>query len=216
MGDRKLTIDTLSHVTSVPKSPAQHWHRDAGKLFSDDQKVPPHAVVIFMPLVDIGFKQGPTEFLLKSHIPCLKHQEMQIKLPDLDANKRPGGGVWTLDECPWTNFKENRFVAEATTGSAILFDLRILHRGGANRGNKHRPVMYLTYVREWFIDVVNFNNKQSKDFDQFDPVKRKLLSRVDSMNYIKTLESMLEEKGVDVKTLQSKHDYKDHIFQNAI
>ena len=124
----RAEIDTLSSVTSLPRTPAQHWHRDAGFLFpGNEAELPPHGVVIFMPLIGVGMKNGPTEFLTKSHIPCRKSREQELKLPDLDVHGNPSGGVWTVDECPWAT---ERFVATGKAGDAIMFDLRILHRGG--------------------------------------------------------------------------------------
>ena len=31
----------------------------------------------------------------------------------------------------------------------ILFDLRLEHRGGANRGTVKRPILYLGYTNRW-------------------------------------------------------------------
>jgi ectoine hydroxylase-related dioxygenase (phytanoyl-CoA dioxygenase family) len=98
-------------------------------------------------------------------------------------------------------------VAEAKAGDCVLFDLRMLHRGGANTGRKKRPVMYLTYTQEWWVDAVNFNTKQTADFDKLNPKLRKLVSRIDSQSYTEQLEGMLRERGVDVAALQSGYDF---------
>ena len=40
------------------------------------------------------------------------------------------------------------------SGSAVIFDLRIRHRGTANKSNKDRGIVYMSYVREWYSDRV--------------------------------------------------------------
>ena len=46
----RLELDTFSHVTSLPHSPHQHWHRDDGKLFQSlyDTHLDAHGVVVRM------------------------------------------------------------------------------------------------------------------------------------------------------------------------
>ena len=72
---------------------------------------------------------------------------------------------------------------------------------------KVRPMMYYSYVQEWWIDAVNFNSRQRKDFDAFDPGMRKLVTRLDSREYTQLLEKQLEKHGVDVAKLQSHYNY---------
>jgi ectoine hydroxylase-related dioxygenase (phytanoyl-CoA dioxygenase family) len=181
----------------MPNTPAQHWHRDAATLFPyREVDLPAHGVVVFMPLVDVPMEKGPTEFLLRSHLPCEKHKLQSVQLPDLNVDFTHKSGAWTLDECPWSTerygigsispqknivligqlFVLCRFVAVAQAGDCVMFDLRILHRGGANTTPEQRPVLYLTYTQEWFVDAVNFNSKQTKSFDSLDPGLRKLVS----------------------------------------
>ena len=47
--------------------------------------------------------------------------------------------------------------------SVLFFDIRLLHRGGANRGVLPRPLLYMSYVKEWFRDGVNFRGRQCHD-----------------------------------------------------
>merc|ERR1712046_188949 len=69
-------------------------------------------------------------------------------------------------------------VSEA--GDVILFDLRLKHFGGANPSKVDRPLLYISYVREWFRDGVNFKGWNSGAWARL-PTKRlkKLLKRVD-------------------------------------
>lgn len=41
-------------------------------------------------------------------------------------------------------------------GSAVLFDYRTFHAGGANRSEERRPILYRVYGRPWFEDDFNF------------------------------------------------------------
>ena len=45
---------------------------------------------------------------------------------------------------------------EADAGSAILFDYRTFHQGGANRSDRPRPILYFVYARSWYRDVHNW------------------------------------------------------------
>ena len=45
---------------------------------------------------------------------------------------------------------------EADAGSAILFDYRTFHAGGANRSDRPRPILYFVYARSWYRDVHNW------------------------------------------------------------
>ena len=45
---------------------------------------------------------------------------------------------------------------ELAAGSAVLFDYRLFHAGGANNSDERRPILYLNYARPWFEDEHNF------------------------------------------------------------
>ena len=46
-------------------------------------------------------------------------------------------------------------------GSAVLFDVRVLHRGLANRSGVARPVLYFTYAAPWYHDLHMFETPKS-------------------------------------------------------
>ena len=208
----RLEMDTLSHVTSLPGSPLQHWHRDTDgslhkRTLRGASSMPPHCLVAAVPLVPLTQQSGPTQFLAGSHLRC--EQRSAIKVSD-------SSGVWTsgTGECahtvrtPWT--------AAAAAGSVVLFDSRILHRGGANHGSHNRPLLYMSYAREWFVDRVNFRDRQSSLFDGWPPTTRKMLSRLDAREYVATLESALAARGVDITQLQSVADYQPHTMSAKV
>ena len=64
---------------------------------------------------------------------------------------------------------------------------------------------YLTIFQEWFVDHVNFNDKQTSTFDQIPPNLKKLLGRMDTKEYTLLLENTLENLGVDVEAMQSNY-----------
>jgi hypothetical protein len=52
---------------------------------------------------------------------------------------------------------------EIREGSCVLWDFRLKHSGTANLGTSPRPLLYLTYCRPWFLDYINFNNKNPNE-----------------------------------------------------
>jgi len=45
------------------------------------------------------------------------------------------------------------FTAEMAAGDVLLFDLRTLHRGGANGSpTQRRAQIYATFVTEWYVN----------------------------------------------------------------
>eukprot|EP00055_Hartaetosiga_balthica_P010548 m.45393 g.45393 ORF g.45393 m.45393 type:complete len:524 (-) comp7217_c0_seq1:140-1711(-) len=191
LGDR-IEIDTLSTVTSLPGAPNQHWHADVGSIFkrhirSPDRHLPPTGVVIIVPLVDVTADNGPTEFMTGSHISL-------------------GFDYWhELNEknCPTSIIRP-----EARMGDVVIFDLRNHHRGTANNSNSKRPIMYMSYVEDWYFDKVNFKDTQSREYDSLSFQQKKLFGRLDHLEYVRKLEQLLTERGADLSEYQSQGGYK--------
>ena len=40
-------------------------------------------------------------------------------------------------------------------GSLLLYDPRLMHRGGPNAAGPDRPLVYLTFSRIWYRDTLN-------------------------------------------------------------
>lgn len=93
---------------------------------------------MFAPLVDVDYEMGPTEVKAGTHLPCQPTQRPTLDLSSYICQDRTGDTV----------------VAEMKAGSALLFDLRTLHRGGENKSDKRRPQIYAAYVQDFFIDTV--------------------------------------------------------------
>lgn len=75
-------------------------------------------------------------------------------------------------------------------GSVVLFDLRTRHRGSKNRSDAARAILYMSYVKDWFIDRINFRGYQSVELDGLgDTSVQKLLRRIDTRNYVAGLQA---------------------------
>ncbi|EDQ84417.1 uncharacterized protein MONBRDRAFT_30313 [Monosiga brevicollis MX1] len=119
---------------------------------------PHQGIVNIVPLVNMTQEVGPTEFMTGSHWPMRK----------------------TWKDYDETNSPTPLHRLAADTGSAVLFDVSIYHRGTHNRSPSFRPIVYMSYVREWWFDRVNFKDKQTRDYDPLDIRHKKLMTRLDA------------------------------------
>lgn len=173
-----VEIDTLSQVSALPGAEDQNWHSDVMPLFfepesSDQGHHPPAGLVMVVPLRNITEEMGPTEFQTGSHRTQASTQDSatmmeQLLLPIV----RPA----------------------LVAGSVVLFDLRLKHRGTENRAEAIRPILYVSYVKEWFYDIRNFQAAQSTAFDDMSLVRKKLLKRLDHNRYVEQLAEFAEGK----------------------
>ena len=119
----KHYLEKAGLLVSHPGAEAQRWHMDTPHLFSVGSHLPPHSLSVFVPLVDLvgsdgaAPTNGPTEFQLATHV------KAHLVLPQRQA------------------------AASCAAGSIVVYDVRIMHRGGPNRADAERPVVYLTFVR---------------------------------------------------------------------
>ena len=70
----------------------------------------------------------------------------------------------------------------------------------------------MSYAQEWYYDSVNFNNKQTKSFDRHGAWMKKLLTRLDTYEYIAELEKLAHDAGVDTVGIQSGYRYNKYNF----
>ena len=121
----KFYLEKAGLIESHPDSIAQRWHMDAPHLFSNRVHLPPATINMFIPVCALTDDNGPTEFQLGTQKKC------NLALPKRLAKAK----------CP--------------IGSLFLYDIRVIHRGGANASKEARPLIYLTFSRIWFRDVIN-------------------------------------------------------------
>lgn len=119
---------------SNPGAEAQEYHQDGPHLTTQNQR-PCHAINVFVPLVDLTLRNGPTEFVVGSHIlDCDGYDRDNVVTPGVPA------------------------------GTPIIFDYRLGHRGLANTSTICRPIVYCTYAAvangKEFRDSVNFSRKR--------------------------------------------------------
>ena len=191
-----IELDTFSYIQSEPGSSVQKWHTDMGPLIDDDLAegsyiLPSYGLVMIVPFIDLDSSNGPTEFMPISHLPPT-------------AIGGGDGSFWHDAETGEGNIKAPKVALDLPAGSALLFDIRTTHRGGANTSPTARPILYASYFREWFTDRVNFDARQSRWWNKLEENGeqiKKLYSRIDSRHYTKLLEDMLKERGVDLKEL---------------
>lgn len=145
----EVILGSLVAVTSLPGSEDQKFHVDMPLLFENAEigaQVPVYCVTLVLPLVDMNPDNGTTAFFPGSHLTVSEEPSGEAVLPDVPV------------------------------GNAILFDSRIWHHGTPNRSDAPRPVLYNTYQRPWYRDVVNFGRQKPLIIDD------DTLARVDPAN----------------------------------
>ena len=181
LGSARLELDTFTQITSIGGAGSQPFHADVGPLWSQNsgggEQLAPHGLVVVVPLLNVTSQRGPTAFQPASHF-----------LP-------PGaGGFWKArDAAPPAGVLS----PTAEVGDAIVFDLRLRHRGGQNLSPDPRPLLYMSFVHEWWQDRLNFAAAQSDKFDALASQAKKLHSRLDHREHVRRLTALLREAGVD-------------------
>jgi hypothetical protein len=124
-----FVYEAFGVMVARPGAPAQEPHRDGGILFPDaaiDAILPPSALTLVIPLVDVTLDNGPTAAAPGSH------------------RLQAGSSSAELVAMP------------VQRGDAAIWDFRTLHAGLANRTAEPRPVLYFTACRPFWTDPVNF------------------------------------------------------------
>ncbi len=137
-----LIIGSYGSVVSMPQSNNQHVHYDHPRLFLDADlealagNLPPYAIHLFIPLVDVNKNNGRTRIWPGSHhLPSSKKDFL---------------------------IKEGKSVErDLNIGDCLILDYRTLHAGIANTSSKMRPLIYVIYQKAWFRDQVNYTHHES-------------------------------------------------------
>jgi len=133
--DETFTVKSVGCVTSEPGAPEQHFHAD-GRIFG--------IVNVFVPLVatSADAAQG-TAFIHGSH----RWDHDAAYVTSKEARKQ-AAAPRCLPEMP-------------TPGSLLLYDYRVMHKGGANHSRKRRPLAYVMYGAKDAADSWNFPHNDS-------------------------------------------------------
>eukprot|EP00039_Didymoeca_costata_P004890 m.76867 g.76867 ORF g.76867 m.76867 type:complete len:542 (+) comp12587_c0_seq3:68-1693(+) len=200
----RVELDTFSAVTSLPGSDNQTWHRDVPEILESPYSSnstfgpggaiysKPHALVVVTPLHKFSREAGFTQFYLGSHVSM---SEDDFAPSDLGPGQLP---------------KTPRLALPISFGSAVLFDVRLIHRGIENNSTSNRAISYMSFVQEWWSDTVNFKSQQTRNFDELPVIGlKKLFRRLDHQKYISDLEKLIREHGLQDKLyeLQAESEY---------
>jgi ectoine hydroxylase-related dioxygenase (phytanoyl-CoA dioxygenase family) len=132
--DDGFVIGAFGIVCSLAQAPAQDRHDDGATLFPGsgiDRVLPPAAITVGIPLIEMNSIHVTTELWLGSH----RDPNRGSTAEGIEPVVRPG--------------------------SCVFWDFRLLHRGTANQSITPRPLLYLTYCRPWFVDHLNFTRKKN-------------------------------------------------------
>ena len=196
---KRIEIDTIAAISSLPNSDYQHWHRDVPIIFPNSQKefqLPAPGLIMVGAIEDVPLKKGPTNLIPSSNILSTSMNKIKI-------------GNWSMED---VSCEINGYcVPELKKGDILMLDLRTLHRGGKNNSNEWRTIMYITYMNEWFDDRINFNTKQTKDFDEIEEESQLLLSRIDHEEYIQKLEDNCNENDIPISESNYEHGQRHNL-----
>ena len=122
-------------VRAQPGSEAQQWHADSPHVSKEHSE--PHLLNVLVPTQSVTEDLGPTELLPGSH-----------RLTNHLENKAFGSEILyqAADNGPEKiGSREEPVKATMEAGSVLIFDDRILHRGGHNRSQLDRDVAFFSY-----------------------------------------------------------------------
>jgi hypothetical protein len=122
-------MNSFGSVVALPGAASQVRHVDHDFLFgfAESVSLPPWAMTLVVPLVDLDHSTGTTAVFEGSH----RREALA------DEGRQPS--------LPW-----------ARMGDGFLMDYRLWHFGTMNDGTRLRPILYLVYSRPWFLDEHNF------------------------------------------------------------
>ena len=103
-------VGCMRSIAAAPHTPDPRYSlRLSMRLTPTRQHLPPHSVSVFIPLCALTASNGPTEFQLSTHI------KANLTRPPTHADAR----------CP--------------LGSVAIYDIRVMHRGGAHPCHMAHP-----------------------------------------------------------------------------
>lgn len=144
-------------VISEPNQPAQNWHIDSPHESKEHRG--PHAINVLLALHDISRSMGPTEVAVGSHrltnhlkYPALVREELIYQHETTTPERLAETSSQAVPA---------RHTQEMRSGSCLVFDDRLLHRGGANHSSSDRSYAYLGYCRNTYVGTTHFEAERS-------------------------------------------------------
>ena len=138
--DDDFVLDAYGVVCSLPGASRQHIHQDGGDIFPQaglNRLLPTVAVTVAIPLLEMNGVNGTTAVWPGSH---------------RDEARGPIDDVSVRGDEPHVRL-----------GSCMLWDYRLRHGGTPNRSAEPRPLLYMTYCRQWFMDHKNYKKLAQPD-----------------------------------------------------
>ena len=177
--DENFVINHMGTLNAQPGAPAQGWHSDDEYIFGKNSfdefgvaghDLPPFAISMFTPLLQMTYDHGPTEF-------CIGTSNLRGHRNDLDIEDETllkTGVVQNLHsferqqngrrQCP-KGFERSPLL---NLGDIVLFDYMITHRGGPNNSNDLRSMLFTVYSRKWYRDSTFDIKDDDDDEDDFE------------------------------------------------
>lgn len=160
LGD-ELVVNHMGGLVSEAGALAQSWHADSDYIYETGRSemlgvgghdLPPFAVNMFTPLLDITSDHGPTEFCLGTSNFRGQGKSLNVHDKNILENKA-FQGLHKFErkkrkKCP-DGFSRIPLVGK---GDVVLFDYMVTHRGGRNKSNDLRSMLFIVYSRKWFRD----------------------------------------------------------------
>ncbi|CAE7812702.1 csd [Symbiodinium sp. CCMP2592] len=125
-------------VRALPSSERQIWHADSPHVSPEHKG--PHLLNVLVATRNLSKKMGPTELVPGSHV-LTNHLHPKAQFSTELLYQRAGNGP---DKIGATQLP---VAAEMDAGSVLIFDDRILHRGGENVSVENRDVVFFSYAR---------------------------------------------------------------------
>jgi len=141
-------------VRGEPGCPAQLWHTDSPHITGPDHGLP-NMLNMVVSLEDCLAEMGPTELIPQSHIL---------------TNHFRAGIAFNADTLVYQNPENSPELIGSTAapvisampaGSAVIFDDRIMHRGGHNQSTRNRDIVFFSYHRSGYSPPAYYEAKRS-------------------------------------------------------
>ena len=139
---KHFVISSFGSVIAFPGAESQAVHFDYPPLYADEATcaaLPPHAITLVVPLVDITQETGSTAVWPSSHA-------------RVGARKQ-------LTELVESGSFHGSIAPKPKLGDAFLMDFRLIHAGTPNVSDIARPILYIVYSRPWFREDMNFDEQ---------------------------------------------------------
>lgn len=138
----EYVISSFGSVVAFAGSADQSIHVDYPPLFDSAEvcnALPPYAISVVLPLIDLDDKTGATAVWPQSHTDPSSRDKLAGLVNGTDQSK---------PQIPY-----------GKQGDALLMDMRLIHTGTANASDDARPLVYIVYARPWFNEQANFGEQ---------------------------------------------------------